>query len=339
LEQLLLSDVPDGYLEFAQPDGDRHRYWEVHLSSLYQHKHLVGRIARFHDITKRKQAEDILRCYELLASHSRDIVLFMRSDDGRLLEANAAASAAYGYDREDLLKMTVHQLHADDTGVSVAELLAEADANGILFETLHRRRDGSTFPVEVSSRGATINNVHTRISIVRDITERKLAEEKLLYLSYHDTLTGLHNRRYFQEELHRLQPGRRSPISLLAIDVDGLKVINDEHGHAAGDRMLKTIAEVLLQSFRAEDVVARIGGDEFAVVLPDTSAETAAIILKRVEENRIALQESIPEIPLHFSIGMATATAGDSLEAVLKRADRDMYAVKTRRKRHTFSRR
>ena len=140
----------------------------------------VARVAIFsRDVTTRRSADAALRRYELLASHSRDIVLFMRLDDGRILEANAAAQSAYGYSREELLTLSVRHLRAPDTRSSLAEQLARAGTGDLLFETVHQRRDGSTFPVEVSARGATIDGARTIISVVRDVTERKRAEEAL----------------------------------------------------------------------------------------------------------------------------------------------------------------
>ncbi len=126
-----------------------------------------------------KQATEALQRYELLARHSRDSILFMRRDDGRILEANAAATSAYGYTHEELLALSIHDLRAPETQGLTADQMGEADRQGILFETFHRRKDGSTFPVEVSSQGATIGATRTLISVVRDITERKQAEEAL----------------------------------------------------------------------------------------------------------------------------------------------------------------
>ncbi len=128
------------------------------------------------DISNRKKSEEVLRRYALSASHGRDIILFMRLDDGRILEANAAAVKTYGYGYEELLTMTIHDLRAPDTRMLTIEQMAEAESRGILFETFHRRRNGSIFPVEVSSRGETIEGARTLISVVRDITQRRRTE-------------------------------------------------------------------------------------------------------------------------------------------------------------------
>jgi len=133
----------------------------------------------FTDITQRKRAEESLRRYELLAANSRDIILFMRRDDGWILEANTAAERAYGYARDELMAMTLRDLRAADTPDLSAELLGMADAGGMLLETVHRRKDGSLFPVEVNLRGAVIGGKRMLIGVIRDITERKRAEETL----------------------------------------------------------------------------------------------------------------------------------------------------------------
>ena len=117
--------------------------------------------------------------YELVVQQSRDIILIMRHEDGRILEANPAATSAYGYTRDELLDLTIHDLRAPETRALIASQMAEADVRGVLLESVHQRRDGSTFPVEVSSRGVTVDGTHTLISVVRDITERKRAEEAL----------------------------------------------------------------------------------------------------------------------------------------------------------------
>jgi PAS domain S-box-containing protein len=128
------------------------------------------------DITERNRAEAELRRYALVVQQSRDIILFMNRDDGRIIEANPAAAVAYGYSRDELLGLTIQDLRAPETQEVVAEQMEYADTKGVLFESAHRRKDGSTFPVEVSSRGAAAGGTRTLVSVVRDITDRRRAE-------------------------------------------------------------------------------------------------------------------------------------------------------------------
>ena len=131
------------------------------------------------DISERKRAQDLLHRYELLAHHTRDIVLFIERDTGRILEANLAAETAYGYARAELLRLSIQELRTPSTRPLTQEQMAQADAQGILFETTHQRKDGTAFPVEVSSQGTTIGGVKTLLSVVRDISVRRHWEEAL----------------------------------------------------------------------------------------------------------------------------------------------------------------
>ncbi|MHB8873505.1 MAG: PAS domain-containing protein, partial [Myxococcaceae bacterium] len=154
--------------------GERHYQQTLHYLAEFESIRINAA-----DITALKRTEEGLLRYELIARHVRDIVLFMRREDGRILEANVAATSAYGYSRAEMLSLSIHDLRALDTRPLTEEQMAIAEARGILFETVHQRKDGSTFPVEVSSRGATIGGTRSLISVVRDITERKKAEEAL----------------------------------------------------------------------------------------------------------------------------------------------------------------
>lgn len=172
------------------------------------------------------------------------------------------------------------------------------------------------------------------IIAITDVTDRKITEEKLTYMSTHDSLTGLFSRSYFEAELERLQVSRHYPISILMADVDHLKITNDTEGHASGDRLIKRAAHVLRLSFRPEDVIARIGGDEFVVITPDTDRFTAAKLLQRLRgmlelENK---NKTEPKI-LDLSMGVATAETGDLLSDVLKTADYQMYQDKESKKK------
>jgi PAS domain S-box-containing protein len=131
------------------------------------------------DVSERVEAEKNLRRFQLLSEHSRDIILFMDYEDGRILEANTAAIRSYGFTRDEILNLTLFDLVPRETKELTARHMDQANTQGIIFETIHRRKDGTTFPVEVSAQGATISGVRTLISIIRDITERKQIEQEL----------------------------------------------------------------------------------------------------------------------------------------------------------------
>ena len=167
----------DGHLEtefrFQRRDGS--------LGWVSLHATMIGGgffLAYCSDITHRKEAEETLRRYKLLSKSSRDIILFM-GREGDILEANIAAEKAYGHSRQELLGLNIRDLRAHGKTDLTDEQITEADEKGILFETTHVRKDGSTFPVEVSSQGMAINGTRTLISVVRDITERRQAAKAL----------------------------------------------------------------------------------------------------------------------------------------------------------------
>lgn len=165
-----------------------------------------------------------------------------------------------------------------------------------------------------------------------DIAERKQMEEKLIYFSMRDSLTGLYNRAYFQEELRRLNDGRYVPIAVIVCDVDGLKLYNDSFGHLLGDRLIKKAAEILANTFRAGDVVARIGGDEFAVLLPNISRETVEKTIIRLQNSISEANEQNDEFLLSISTGMAIShDKSINLTRLFREADSDMYREKNKR--------
>ena len=165
-----------------------------------------------------------------------------------------------------------------------------------------------------------------------DITERKFAEEKLSYISLHDIMTGLYNRAFFEEEMERMEKSRLRPISILIGDVDNLKKINDLHGHQAGDVILQNIANIFKKCFRPEDVIARIGGDEFSVLLPNVSADLAKQIKQRVlDQVAFHNQSNSEDMRLSISLGYGTAEKDDLLTDVFKLADERMYQEKQKK--------
>jgi PAS domain S-box-containing protein len=171
------EDVPMRY-EYQALRQDGRRLWVEVRITMVTWDGVPAMLLTTVDITARKQAEDALARYHLLAAQTQDIILFFRQN-GRIVDANQAAVSAYGYDHETLLTMTIHDLRESTTIPLVTSQLAEADARGIRFETVHQRKDGSTFPVEVSSIGAEIGGERLIMSIIRNISARKQAEEAL----------------------------------------------------------------------------------------------------------------------------------------------------------------
>jgi PAS domain S-box-containing protein len=155
------------------------RLWNTARKIYNAEGECIGAIEVIRDITELKKAEALNRRYDLLKEESRDIILFINQEDGRILEANQAALKAYGYSYDELLCMSISDLRVPSSKHLVEGQMSAANAQGIVFETEHKKRDGSTFFVEVSSRGATIGSQRLLISIIRDITERKQSEEAL----------------------------------------------------------------------------------------------------------------------------------------------------------------
>ena len=165
------------------------------------------------------------------------------------------------------------------------------------------------------------------IGMIQDVTERKRAEEKIVYLSFRDQLTGLYNRRFFEKELARLDCERNYPLTLVMGDVNGLKLINDSFGHATGDELLTKVAQVLREACREDDLIARLGGDEFVIVLPNTDTADAEQILKRI--NALALQVRVGSIELSISFGYETKRyKEEQIRELFKRAEDHMYKKK-----------
>ncbi len=284
-------------------------------------------------------ALDNARLYEeteRLGAFNENIVQSM--EEGILIEdatgtitfVNPRTEALLGYAPGELIGRHWSTIVAPEMIARVEEEVGQRP-QGVAsrYETVLLTKRGARVPVIVGARPAfrsgRFNGV---LSVFTDITERKQAEERLVYLSTHDVLTGLYNRAYFEEELARLERGRQFPVSILMADADRMKEVNDTLGHAAGDELLRHAARVLQSAFRGEDLVARIGGDEFAVLLPNANALVAADALARLRERVEAHNRENPSHALSFSLGVATGERDIPLAEVLKEADRRMYRDK-----------
>lgn len=288
------------------------------------------------DISARKRAEKEIKLqkksYEVLFRHSADGIA-LADNEGRVIEINEKFTEIFGYTNEEAKGKTTYEL-----------LFKEGESHEEYMEIFKSLLEGKTYETEVirySKDGSKINILLRVIPVIidgvtignygiyTDISERKKYEEKLRYLSLHDGLTGLYNRNYFEEELKRLESSRLYPITLISADLDGLKLINDTIGHKKGDELLKNTAKILEKSVRKSDVVARIGGDEFVVILPKTPEDVGEKVVERIKSaiNDYNAQKS--HLPLSLSIGLATTESPEqTLEETLKMADDLMYRDK-----------
>jgi diguanylate cyclase (GGDEF)-like protein/PAS domain S-box-containing protein len=196
-------------------------------------------------------------------------------------------------------------------------------------DTMLISKDGMEVPIEDSAapikdaRGVTLGCV----LVFRDFSERKEKQRRIEYLSYHDQLTGLYNRRFFEEEMKRLDVRRNLPLTTVYADVNGLKMINDAFGHELGDRLIVHVAEAFKKECRADEIIARLGGDEFIILLPKTDASSAEKLVDRIRE-RIA-KTKINDIDISISFGWDTKTdVGQSIDEILKGAESLMYQRK-----------
>lgn len=288
------------------------------------------------DITDRQCAEDTLRKSEArnraLVEAIPDI-LFRYNQRGDYLDIQVKdEEMLHPMARDAMQKMDLIGKNITDLlPIDVADLLLDVIAEAI--ETGEPQIAEYTYKVEGQIRHYEARLASTGkdevVSIVRDITEAKHTEQELKYLSLHDPLTGLYNRNYFENELERLGGSREYPIAMISADLDGLKLVNDTLGHKEGDRFILACAAVLKGSTRGSDILSRVGGDEFALILPHTSEEMAESIIERIRSQVEKHNELREGLPLSISLGMAVSdNPRQPLEEVYAAADRAMYKDK-----------
>lgn len=183
------------------------------------------------------------------------------------------------------------------------------------------------YNIRISPILDSFNKSIGKLLILTDITAIKEKEKQLYYQSYHDKLTGIYNRSYFEEELNRLDTKRQFPISIIIGDINGLKLINDAYGHNKGDEVLIKTAEILKSNLRYEDILTRWGGDEFAIILPKTKRKDVISIIDRTKES--FFEHSTDTMPLNISMGFSVKkTIGKKINEVVKEAENTMNEYK-----------
>ncbi|MCL4486649.1 MAG: PAS domain S-box protein [Chloroflexi bacterium] len=296
---------------------------------------VIGILGVGRDITERKRVEQALvesesRLKTILEKIPTGIMI-VDPETHTIVDVNRVAASWIGAAREQIVGSVCHQYvcPAERGHCPITDLGQTVDnAERVLLTA-----EGQNLPVIKTVTTVMLGGRPHLLESLTDITERKRAEEQLKFISTHDTLTGLYNRCYFEEEQTRLDHSRQFPVSVIMADVDGLKAVNDEFGHAAGDELLKSAAAVLSACFRPEDVVARIGGDEFSVLLAATDSASAEKACERIRENVHRSNLTGQKAVLRLSIGMATADATGGLARALKESDDRMYRNKIANRR------
>jgi len=301
---------------------------------------LMSRSVMF-DITELSEARQALRqlAREQDAMLDNDLVGIVKLRDRRIIWANRATHRIFGYATGELTGRSTRQLYADDEAFEVLghQVYARAGAGDVFrlqFEMV--RKDGGRVWIDASGTRMSANHEEW-LWIFADITRLRKSQESSEYLSLHDDLTGLPNRRLLNDRMvQAISQARRThrPLMLCYLDLDGFKPVNDRWGHAAGDRLLQQVATRLLGCVRANDTVCRLGGDEFVLMLTD---------MDDVDEHEAVIGRVLAELARPFSIGadqhaIVTASIGiatfpddaDEAEPLLQRADEAMYQAKAR---------
>lgn len=339
----IVSIIPAGALQAQALHNQRST--RILILSTYLLLALAAFLIAYFNLRHKQSAESLrvneTRLREITTTMSDGLMVI--SQEGKIQFANPEACLLLGYTAEELLGADMHELlhvHKDGTPASRADCpMLRIGRNGATYrgiEETFRRKDGSLLPVSVSA--SAVHREHRTGDIViafHDISERKKFERELELRAHTDVLTGLNNRRHFYElaEQEFVRAKRyATPLAALMLDVDHFKQINDSYGHHVGDSVLKKLSEVCLKMLRENDIVGRLGGEEFAILLPEAEGARAAEVAERL---RVAIASASIQLERngHFrffvSIGVATMSDGDeNIDDMLKRADAALYTAK-----------
>lgn len=286
------------------------------------------------DITERKLAEEriseVIRQQQAILDNIPNIA-WLKDRNGRYVAVNNPFAQAFNAAPKELAGKNDYDIYPIELAMKYSKDSRAVMETGTrtYFEDSIVDREGKAQHAErietpIFDEAGVVIGI---IGIVHDITNRKEVEASLRYDSTHDALTGLYNRAFFDEELERIAHGRRFPLSVVVADINDLKTVNDTMGHEAGDNLIRSAARIILDAFRAEDIVARIGGDEFAVLLPATGKSVAEEAVKRIM--------SCPEITLGqvgIAFGISSAENNAQLAEAVKLSDERMYRDKSNQK-------
>ena len=289
------------------------------------------------DITVLKNTEVKLfkneKKYRIVLDQAFEMILLCELE-GSILEVNEITCKSLGYKEKELIGQNIRLFISDRTINYLNDVIA-SDATINNFELTERvlRKDGSRFVGDIKCKIIGIDSETYLLFTIHDVAEEIKQEEKIRFLNFHDKVSGLYNKAFFEEELKKLDLGINLPISIIMGDINGLKMINSTYGHSEGDRLISTISYILLSCCRAEDIVARWGGDEFVILLPNADEKVCESIVKIIESVCREYKDRVSDLddPIDPSISFGYATKQDELQdinEVMKKAEDFMYKRK-----------
>ena len=293
----------------------------------------------------RRAAEQALRDseqrYHLVMEGAGDAIILME-ESGKIVEVNRRAVEQFGYSRDALLGMHGSELFPPEVQAEVKARYDRLVQTGERIDSTSTamRRDQRTFPMDIVESRVELQGKCLMLAIFRDISERKAAEERIHYLAYHDSLTGLPNRTLLIDRLEqaiRQAHRHNAMLGVIFIDLDNFKTVNDTLGHEFGDELLQGAAMRIRSALRSEDTVARLGGDEFIVLIsdPKTTQDVAYVAAKIIESMAVPFIISGHTFHITCSIGMSVYPRDGKDSGVLMRtADEALYQVKKEGRNH-----
>jgi len=326
LNEVALTGEPARYESYVDKSG---KYLSVNIYKPEEDKLAII----FSDITQERMAEELgqrqqLSLEALFKNSSDAIVLF--DQDHKIVDINGRFTELFGFTLEDIRGKEVDDIVAPGERLDEAnQLTLDVLSGGVVsMESVRFGSDGRSREVSVKGIAIMLNDrIIGGYGIYSDISQRKAAEKEILYMNYHDQLTGLYNRRFFEEELKRVDIERNLPISLIMADVNGLKLINDAFGHSYGDELLIKTGELIRKECREDEIIARLGGDEFVILLPRTSSEEAEKIIKRIKKASSDIRLQSMELSISFGWETKNSIIQD-INEILKNAEDYMYRHK-----------
>ncbi|SCY90713.1 diguanylate cyclase [Alkaliphilus peptidifermentans] len=257
-------------------------------------------------------------------------------EKGKIRIMNAAAEIITGWKREEALGKElnevlniINQYTGEKDMASIESLLKKGNIVDLQKRDMiiSKNNNERLIMISISPIEGKRGRAQGIVLVLKDVTDEDIKQEEIKYLSFHDQLTGLYNRRYFDEELKRLDTERNLPLTIVMADVNGLKLTNDAFGHAVGDRLLQETAKIMQEACRSDDIIARLGGDEFVILLPKTSYDDAEKIVERIR--CLSSKTKIESLALSISIGWhEKRNMEEKIEDILKKAEDHMYRRK-----------